>query len=72
LTHHFSHVVWYEQLWAIGRYLNTNVTKNKNAQTLSQVFVDQTLGVLMFFPTYFYAFELAEALVSLRGTLRIS
>lgn len=61
------YLVWYDTLWAIGRWLDNHATKNKNLQVVAQVIVDQTLGVLLFFPTYFYAYELSEALVSLRG-----
>lgn len=58
---------FYEALGVLGSYMNTKVTKNKNAQTLIQLFVDQTLGVMMFLSTYFYVFELCESLVSFRG-----
>ena len=60
--------VWYDRLWALGRWLDNHVTKNKNAQVLAQLVLDQTLGVVIFFPLYFYAYELSEALVALRGT----
>lgn len=58
---------WYGGLWAIGRWMERKVTKKKIWQTLAQVFVDQTIGVLVFFPIYFYAYELSEAVVSLRS-----
>lgn len=58
---------FYEVLGALRNYLDANVTKNKNVQALAQLFVDQTLGAMMFLPTYFYVFELCEAMVSFRG-----
>ena len=33
--------------------------------------MDQTIGVMAFFPLYFYAYEISEALVSLRGRLTL-
>mmetsp|Transcript_28560 Transcript_28560/g.42211 ORF Transcript_28560/g.42211 Transcript_28560/m.42211 type:complete len:267 (+) Transcript_28560:143-943(+) len=60
---------WYGWLWAIGRWMGRNVTESKLWQTLAQVFVDQTLGVLVFFPIYFYAYEFSEAIVSLRAPM---
>lgn len=58
---------WYGWLWSIGRWMERKVTKSKLWQTLAQVFVDQTLGVWVFFPIYFYAYEFYEAIVSLRA-----
>jgi len=60
---------WYGRLWAIGRWMDRKITKKKIWQTLTQVFVDQTLGVLVFFPIYFYAYEASEAIVSLRAPI---
>ena len=66
--------VWYDRLWALGRWLDEHKTKNQNLQVLAQTVVDQTIGVLAFFPLYFYAYEISEALVSSRGrfTLRMN
>lgn len=58
---------FYELLGALRSHLDANVTKNKNVQALAQLFVDQTLGAITFLPTYFYVFELCEAMVSFRG-----
>ena len=38
----------------------------KTASVIAQLLVDQTIGVLLFFPTYFYVFEYMEVLLSLR------
>mmetsp|Transcript_16221 Transcript_16221/g.24505 ORF Transcript_16221/g.24505 Transcript_16221/m.24505 type:complete len:272 (-) Transcript_16221:171-986(-) len=58
---------WFGRLWAMGRWMERKVTKRKIWQIVAQVTVDQTLGVLLFFPTYFYAYEFSEALVSFRA-----
>lgn len=64
----FTFSDWYDRLWALGHWLDNHITKNKNVQVLAQLVADQTLGVMLFFPLYFYAYELSEALVVLRGT----
>lgn len=63
----FVHL-WYNQLWKMGRWMERKYQTSKRIQTLSQVIVDQTVGVAFFFPTYFYAYEYIEALIAWRGT----
>ena len=63
----FVHL-WYKKLWKMGRWMEGKYQTSKQIQTLSQVIVDQTVGVAFFFPTYFYAYEYMEALISWRGT----
>lgn len=58
---------WYEILWALGRYMEQQGATNKNLQIFSQVVMDQTVGVCIYFPLYFYAYEMCWALVSLKG-----
>jgi hypothetical protein len=55
---------WYEVLWAVGRRLPAS-TPSK-VTTLLQVFLDQTIGVALFFPAYFYVYEYCEALFAFR------
>lgn len=62
----FLHL-WWNQVSKFGNWLETRYQCSKRVQILAQVLVDQTVGVAVFFPTYFYAFELAEGLVSLKG-----
>lgn len=57
---------WYEQLWKIGSWMEKKYDSPKQVQTFVQLLVDQTVGVAIFFSTYFYAFELIDALVSHR------
>jgi protein Mpv17 len=63
----FVHL-WYNQLWKMGRWMERKYQTSKRIQTLSQVIVDQTVGVAFFFPTYFYSYEYIEALIAWRGT----
>ncbi|GMI10792.1 hypothetical protein TrRE_jg3083 [Triparma retinervis] len=55
---------WYEVLWAVGRRLPANTPSKLT--TLLQVFLDQTIGVALFFPAYFYVYEACEALFAFR------
>jgi hypothetical protein len=59
---------WYSFLWRIGSWAEVKYKAGKKVQTLLQVFTDQTLGVAVFFPLFFYVYELSEALSSWRGT----
>lgn len=61
----FVHV-FYERLWEMGRWQERRGIP-KVLQILSQNIVDQTIGVALFFPAYFYVYEYAEALVGLRA-----
>lgn len=62
----FVHV-WYEQLWKLGRWMKSKYNSSKNLQILAQVITDQTVGVAIFFPSYFYVYEFLEAIVARRG-----
>jgi hypothetical protein len=64
--------MWYELLWAFGEGLKRRFPKsfeNKSSQALAQVFLDQTVGVAIFFPLYFFVFECIESLF-LEGYVR--
>lgn len=60
--------LWFEQLWRLGRYMESKYSWKQSSwkTTLFQMMLDQTIGVAFFFPTYFYVYELAEALVGWR------
>jgi len=60
---------WYEILWKISRWQEKKYASSKTVKTLTSVFVDQTVGVAIFFPIYFYAYEAIEALVGFRVPL---
>jgi len=57
---------WYEQLWKLGRWMEKNFGSSKKLQAVVQVVTDQTIGVAIFFPTYFYMYEIIEAAISMR------
>lgn len=58
---------WYEQLWKIGRWMEDKFESPKRTQTIVQLLVDQTVGIAIFFSTYFYVYEIIDALVSRRS-----
>lgn len=63
----FVHYI-YEMLWVIGRKLE-DMGVTKTWRTMAQVFIDQTVGVWVFFPTYFYVFEIVEGMVAGRSPI---
>eukprot|EP00978_Attheya_sp_CCMP212_P027516 scaffold92173_cov48-Attheya_sp.AAC.2 len=58
---------WYGVLWKVGRWGQEKYMLSKRYQTMIQVVLDQTIGVAIFFPAYFFLYEFTEALLSLRG-----
>ena len=58
---------WYEQLFKLGRYLVDSAGLSSRAMTVAQIAVDETIGVMIFFPAYFFAFELTQSMLLLRG-----
>lgn len=61
--------VWYEQLGRVGRTMESRFGSSQKKQTLAQILIDQTLGVAIFFPTYFYVYEILESFVAGRFPL---
>lgn len=61
----FTHYM-YEFLWNMGVWLENKFGTPKRGRTLTQVVVDQTLGVAAFFPAYFYVYEIIEAFTLFR------
>ena len=59
---------WYEQLFKFGRFLDAKTTVSSRVQTVAQIAIDETIGVIIFFPAYFLAYELAQSLLLFRGT----
>lgn len=57
---------WYEQLWKFGRRMEKKYGTSKTAQSMIALAIDQTVGVVMFFPSYFYVYEYLESLVQWR------
>jgi hypothetical protein len=57
---------WYQQLWKVGSWMQRKFDSPKQVQTMAQLILDQTIGVCIFFSTYFYVYEIIDALVSRR------
>lgn len=58
---------WYEQLEKFASWLHKKYDSSKRTQSLAQVVMDQTVGVVLSTPLYFYAHEILDALVRHRG-----
>jgi protein Mpv17 len=54
---------WYDALFHLGKWLEKKYKASKLGQVLAQVLTDQTLGVSLYFPSYFYVFEILESFV---------
>ena len=57
---------WYNQLWIFGRKLEKKYGTSKAAQAIIALLLDQTIGVAIFFPSYFYVYEYVESILLLR------
>lgn len=55
---------WYDLMWKFDDYLQTSKGFSKISGTSAQVFVDQTIGSLIYFPLYFYVYDIIEAFIS--------
>ena len=60
---------WYGFLWKFGTWLERKYGYSRRFQILAQNAADQTIGVALFFPAFFYTFEFAEATLGLRGKI---
>jgi hypothetical protein len=60
--------VWYEGLWKMGRWMESTFQAGPRLQIAAQIFVDQSIGVFIFFPLYFMVYECIGAVLSGRGT----
>jgi hypothetical protein len=58
---------WFDQLSRVGSWLQDRHGSSHQKQVLMQLALDQTVGVILFFPIYFLVFEVFDALVSCRG-----
>ena len=54
---------YYDLLASFARWLNTKYMATNKQQIIGQLCLDQTLGVAIFFPLYFYVYECLESLV---------
>jgi hypothetical protein len=60
--------IWYEGLWKMGSWMESNFKAGPRLQVAAQIFVDQSIGVFIFFPLYFMVYECIGAVISGRGT----
>jgi hypothetical protein len=58
---------WFDQLSRVGSWLQDRHGSSQQKQVLLQLALDQTVGVILFFPVYFLVFEVFDALMSWRG-----
>lgn len=61
----FCHT-WYDLLIKFGRWTETKYGASRTKRVITELFVDQTLGVALFFPTFFYVHEFLGSLIRLR------
>lgn len=58
---------WYEGLWKMGDWMENKFQSSPRFQVAAQIFVDQSIGVFLFFPLYFMVYECIGAVISGRG-----
>lgn len=58
----FIHL-WYTFLNVFGCWMEKNFKTSKLKKTVSQVFLDQTLGTFVFFPLYIFVFDMFESVI---------
>lgn len=57
--------VFYGYLWALGSHLQSRYNTSRSQQVLLQVCLDQTIGIILFYPVYYYVYEYCEAILGL-------
>mmetsp|Transcript_7555 Transcript_7555/g.18586 ORF Transcript_7555/g.18586 Transcript_7555/m.18586 type:complete len:275 (+) Transcript_7555:131-955(+) len=60
----FIHL-WYTFLNIVGGWMEKNYKVSKLKKTASQLFLDQTLGTIAFFPLYIFVFDVFESVIRL-------
>lgn len=65
---------WYEFIYKIGQWFETKfgLSPRSRLKTLFQISVDQTLGVAIYYPAYFYAYEIVESLLAGQGMSKVT
>ena len=56
---------WYGVLWRMEKWLDPFKISSR-LMTIAQIFVDQTVGAILFFPMYFAAFEVSQSTLLLQ------
>ena len=59
--------IFYGYLWTLGSHLQKRYNTSRKQQVLLQVFLDQTIGIILFYPVYYYVYEYCEAILGLQA-----
>lgn len=59
--------IFYGYLWTLGSHLQKRYNTSRKASLLLQVFLDQTIGIILFYPVYYYVYEYCEAILGLQA-----
>ena len=59
--------LFYDALWKLGKRWNAKHNLSKRRMVCLQVLIDQTIGIVIFFPLYNYIYECVESLLALQG-----
>jgi len=62
----FIHL-WYTFLNIVGGWMEKRFDSSKLKQTVTQVFLDQTLGTFVFFPLYIYVYDMFDSVIRLHS-----
>ena len=60
----FIHL-WYTFLNVVGQRMEKRFEVSKLKKTVTQVFLDQTLGIFVFFPLYIYVYDMFDSVIRL-------
>jgi hypothetical protein len=58
---------WYNGLTRLGRWMESKYQSGPRQQVLGQVLADQTLGVVLFYPTFFVVYDCIGAILAGQG-----
>ena len=59
--------IFYGYLWTLGSHLQKRYNTSRKQQVLLQVLLDQTIGIILFYPVYYYVYEYCEAILGLQA-----
>ena len=59
--------IFYGYLWTLGSHLQKRYNTSRKQQVLLQVLLDQTIGIILFYPVYYYVYDYCEAILGLQA-----
>ena len=59
--------IFYGYLWSLGSHLQKRYNTSRRQQVFVQVLLDQTIGIILFYPLYYYVYEYCEAIFGLQA-----